>query len=80
MAYEPSGNRRVPTPIFPGDSIEWKRNGTAGTTKLNVEQVWRNPQGKVKVYARPLSGGRRLCITRGIFYVFDAHGARRAPA
>lgn len=79
MAFDATGNCRVPTPVFKGDTIEWKRNGSRGTLKLRVEEVWRNPAGRVKVYARPLEGGRRLCVTHGIFYVFDERGVRREP-
>lgn len=77
MAWDESGNRRVPTPIFPGDEIEWKRQGQAGTVRLKVEELWRNPAGELKVYARPIEGGRRLTIRKGIARVFDANGKRR---
>jgi hypothetical protein len=79
LAYDHTGNMRVAHYVEPGDQIEWKRNGQTGTHRLNVEQVWRNPAGKVKVYARPVEGGRRLTITKNIFYVFDKNGKRKEP-
>lgn len=42
MVYAPDGNTRIKVTILPGDTVDWKRNGTAGTFQGVVRSVGRN--------------------------------------
>jgi hypothetical protein len=34
LAYDESGNRRMPTPVAIGDEIDWKHDGTRGVMRV----------------------------------------------
>lgn len=82
LAFDPSGNVRVRTPIFVGDYLEWKRDGFRGTVWMVVERITPRGDGPAKVGCRPVPGTgsfstRGRTITRGIHHVYSPDGVDR---
>lgn len=87
MAYDHTGTARCAHPVEPGDIVDWKRNGTRGSFKCEVQRVWRSPGGSTMLLVALLShdgviiGERPLkkITGRQILGVYKADGSRKEP-
>lgn len=87
MAYEHSGHTRCAHHVEPGDLVDWKRNGTRGSFKCEVQRVWRSPGGSTLLMVALLShdgiaiGDKPIkkITGRQILAVYSRDGTRKAP-
>jgi hypothetical protein len=77
LAYDESGNRRMPTPVAIRDEIDWKRQGTRGSYRARVLDIRRDNRGRTRLViqllshdGRPLPSGRSRSITSGVMRVY----------
>lgn len=86
LAYDHTGSMRVAHEVEPGDLIDWKRNGTRGAYRCEVQRAWRFATGTrllvmllshdgVTIGERPL----KRISGRNILAVYKPNGARKDP-
>ena len=88
LAYDHSGHTRCSHEVEPGDIVEWKRQGTRGAYRCEVQSAWRAPSGRTMLLVILLShdgtvlGERPIkkITGRHILAVYKRDGERKEPA